>query len=277
MTTANTTKSNIHDDSIDSTSRPPLAHGPILAALPTKLARAYPLQDPQRKADRRREDPMASHRRHQGWPDQGRRVRRGLHQALRAGRRGGGLRGRLHDAARNAPKLTTSRSPRPDGRNWPNLLDRQEDLNHDSYGGWRWIDGELVKQAGCQWEMQRTSLAYAPHPQSPLSLVDRGISVRLPRSYVFKQFEKDIHREMRSCALVNFAESKAGQAHFRRLGVEVASVTHVTAYGFGSARRTNKALEIYLMRPRQDVSRIAFIAERLVHAHVLARSGARSA
>ena len=151
----------------------------------------------------------------------------------------------------------------------PDLLERQEDLSRDRYGGWRKIDGVLAEELGCHWEMQRSSLSYKPHVDSPLRLVDRGIAVRLPRSYALRQFEKDMHRELKPCSLIAFAESRSGRAHFHKLGVAPSNVAHFTSYGFGSGRRTNAALEIYLMRPRQDFSRIALIAERLVLAHVL--------
>lgn len=151
----------------------------------------------------------------------------------------------------------------------PDLLDRQEDLNRDKYGGWRWIEGQLVEQLGCHWEMQRAQLSFVPHPRSPVRLVDRGIAVRLPRSYSVREFEKDMHRSMQASSLVAFVKSRAGQAHFRKLGIEPSAVPHHTVYHFGSGRRTNVAVELYIMRPRTDFSRIALLAERLVLARVL--------
>jgi len=103
----------------------------------------------------------------------------------------------------------------------PDLQVRQRDLNADAYGSAAMQDGKPVFEAKwTNWEMRQAELLSDCAPNSPVQLVARGLSVRLPQGLSPVFFEKEIHRRLYPCALHIFAKSKNGQKHFGLLDID---------------------------------------------------------
>lgn len=97
----------------------------------------------------------------------------------------------------------------------------------------------------------------------------RALFVAAPLSLSIVEFEKSLHKAIARSALHEFAQSPAGRQHFQDLGIDPGTVPRYVRYSFGQGERINRANEIYIARPREDSTRLAMIAERLILDHVL--------
>lgn len=151
----------------------------------------------------------------------------------------------------------------------PDLEVRQRQISEDEYGSCRRVGDHWLGDSGfSRYEMHTTVTSFELHPNSPVSLVPRGLRVRLPRALTFDQFHREFQLKMDGAGLNTFLDSAAGRRHLALLGREPSGAMRYTMYRWGNGVRYRLANELYICRPRQDVSRIVLVAEQIVLEHL---------
>ncbi|WP_158808434.1 hypothetical protein [Beijerinckia sp. L45] len=142
------------------------------------------------------------------------------------------------------------------------VLIRQRDLAKDFYAGTALGDGGYTLEPGWNaWEMRQIhSISVAP--DSAVSFVSRALRVKL--SVPFHVFEKNLRHEMKSLALHEWIKTPAGKAHLAARGVRMSEVERFTVPMFGDDPRMppDRATEIYMVKPRTDLSKVVAILDR---------------
>jgi hypothetical protein len=96
----------------------------------------------------------------------------------------------------------------------------------------------------------------------------RALSVRLPYTLSFLEFERLLQHEARLVSLVHWARSEVGKRHLGKIGVPLQTALRHTAYRYGEAAPAFLAEEIWIFRPRQDGDRLLRLIERIVLKHL---------
>ncbi len=151
-----------------------------------------------------------------------------------------------------------------------NLLIRQQELRTDCYGSAFKRDGQYESQPGFDdWEIRQLE----PNiPDLPfITGTQRALQIVLPESLSFKHFERQIDAILAPISLSAWIHTRDAQEHLAELPVDPAIADRFTVYGFGEANRLSRAAEICICRPREDVTKIAILACRIIRDHLAAQ------
>lgn len=149
--------------------------------------------------------------------------------------------------------------------------ERLRELNLDRYGALTMTEeGHLCSELGFNtWTFQVLLPVGKPLEGSPVTVQERGLSVRLPYDLGSEEFEKRMHDLMRDCSLGAWLESPDGIAHCGMANIDRRTLRRYSAYGFNATWRRSVANEIYFFRPKtDDVDRLIRIIEVIIHRHV---------
>ncbi len=158
----------------------------------------------------------------------------------------------------------------------PDLLTRQNELRADHYASLIKGHGAYASNPGFDdWEIRQTELQEVP--ANPLiTSMSRAIRVRLPKGMSLKEFERQLHRRLAPISLHEWSRSPEAAVHFDALGVSPDIARRYTAYQFGSAVRHSAAQEIYICRPRNDLTKVAALCMHIVRQYVLTKPASKS-
>lgn len=149
---------------------------------------------------------------------------------------------------------------------------RLRELNRDRYGALTTSeDGYLCSDLGFDtWTFQVLVPVGVPLEGSPVTVRERGLSVRLPHNLGSEEFEKRLHEMLRDDSLGAWLDSPDGIRHCAMAGLDPDTIRRHSAYGFNGAWRKSVANEIYFFRPQTfDVDRLIRICEIIVHRHIV--------
>lgn len=148
---------------------------------------------------------------------------------------------------------------------------RLRELNRGRYGALTMTkEGYLCSGLGFDtWTFQVLLPVGGPLEGSPVTVQERGLSVRLPDDLGSEEFEKRMHAMMQDCSLGAWLETPAGVAHCKMAGIDRRTLRRSSTYSFNAAWRRSVANEIYFFRPKtDDVDRLIRIIEVIIHRHV---------
>lgn len=165
----------------------------------------------------------------------------------------------------NAPLHKLSATTQSDPTN------RLRELNRGRYGALRMTEeGHLCSGLGFDtWTFQVLLPVGKPLEGSPVTVEERGLSVRLPADLGSEEFEKRLHDMMKDSSLGAWLDTPDGIAHCKMAGIDRNTIRLYSTYGFNAAWRRSVANEIYFFRPKtDDVDRLIRIIEVIIHRHV---------
>jgi hypothetical protein len=146
------------------------------------------------------------------------------------------------------------------------LVSRLKEESADFYGAaWMRSDGDLVVEPGWDaWDATLLRPVVGPAPNSPVSVTSRAIVVRLPEGMTANQFDEIWDAMTRHAAIDRWAGTRAGIAHFAKIGVEPAIAKRRTVYEYDTQSRVSCVREICAYRLSQDADRLIALAESII-------------
>jgi len=162
-------------------------------------------------------------------------------------------------------KVTTTTDDTPD------LKVRRERLNKDRYAAW-WVDnGELREDRGWNdWYLMPIEDISSCSSSRFVSATTRGLEVLLPESMTTIDFDQRLTEALAPVRLDRWLNTPMGQLHLAALNLDGARAQRFTAYDLSSEpKRVSVAQELLIFKPRQDISRLASLADRIVAKAVL--------
>ncbi len=95
-----------------------------------------------------------------------------------------------------------------------------------------------------------------------LTKTPRAISVTLPKSKSFDDFECALQKALGTESLNHWLATSEGLAHLERLRIDPHAAHRFTNYGEGACFAPTVAQEIHIARPRMDGDRLVLALER---------------
>ena len=146
---------------------------------------------------------------------------------------------------------------------------RMADINRDQYGGCiETPNGQKIEAGFDNFVAAQIVLSGNPSPLGPVTNELRALSVVLPDTLSFLDFERLLQHEARLVSLVHWARSEIGKCHLAKIGVPLQTALRRTAYRYGSVTPAFLAEEIWIFRPRQDGDRLLRLIERIILKHL---------
>ena len=148
------------------------------------------------------------------------------------------------------------------------LTDRLRELNRDRYGCVTVSrDGYPCSDRGFDnYMLQHILPGGGPLADSPVSVGNRCLLVRLPLGLSRDEFEERLHQRMHDASLNAWLETAEGRSHCAQIGSAPGEFSRRTSYGFGDSARWSVAKEFYFFRPKtDDADRLVRIAEVIIH------------
>jgi len=148
---------------------------------------------------------------------------------------------------------------------------RREELNKDRYAAlWR-DNGELREDRGWNdWYLLPVAETTSWSPSKFVSATNRGLEILLPESLTTIDFDQRLTKALASVRLDRWVNTELGQRHLRALNLDDACARRFTAYRRSTdPNRVSVAEELVIFKPKQDISRLAALAERIVTEAIL--------
>ncbi|BCB18695.1 hypothetical protein OCUBac02_15890 [Bosea sp. ANAM02] len=131
-------------------------------------------------------------------------------------------------------------------------------------------DGNACSDLGYNtWALTHILPHNDPLPNSPVSIGEMVLNVRLPHDLPAEEFDKRLDKLMRNALLNDWLQSLDGKRHCGYLGIYPETLSRKTVYRFSKSMRRSDTAEIYFFRPKsRDADRLVRLAEVIIYSHV---------
>lgn len=153
-----------------------------------------------------------------------------------------------------------------EGRVW----ERMRELNKDRYGAAWYRGGDyVVDDTGWNdWFPSQIIPQQGPSPNSPVSVGQRSLSVRLPHDLDAAQFDRLFDEQVRMAALDRWVMSEDGGKCCAFGRIDPARLQRFTHYPGGAQGLLSPATELCVLSRSQGVDRLIAISEKIVLTHL---------
>lgn len=151
------------------------------------------------------------------------------------------------------------------------LAERMDEVRRDRTGS-VWNDGKRYLKAAdgwTDWFARQIRPVVGPSPGSPVVVEDRLLTVRLPATLHWHDFDRAFDARVREAALDRWTLTEEGLARCAALDLPSARLRRFTPYGGAADIRLSPALEICLLDPVDGSDRLIRIIEDILLDHVL--------
>lgn len=149
------------------------------------------------------------------------------------------------------------------------LSERIHELNADRYGGTVLDEGRPRIEVGWDdWYAIKLNPRVGPSPGSPVTLVERGLLVRLPATMGPRQFDDEFDEIVQRGAFQPWLSKRDGKRHCALADFEPMKAQRFTTNGHDSEPRISEAKELCVFRRGRDHDRLISIIEYIILRHL---------
>lgn len=149
--------------------------------------------------------------------------------------------------------------------------ERMDEVRRDRTGS-VWHDGQRYMKAAdgwTDWFARQIRPVVGPSPGSPVVVKDRLLTVRLPATLHWQDFDRAFDAKVRKAALDRWTLTEEGIARCATIDLPPERLRRFTPYGGVADIRLSPALEICLLDPVEGPDRLIRIIEDVLLDHVL--------
>ncbi len=136
----------------------------------------------------------------------------------------------------------------------------------DRYGAWWSDNGELREDRGWDdWYLMPVGGISSCAPRNAVTATTRGLEVLLPEGMTPIDFDQRLTEALAPARLDRWLDTPLGRRHLAALNLDHARARRFTAYDLSSgSERVSVAKELLIFKPKQDISRLATLADRII-------------
>ncbi len=151
---------------------------------------------------------------------------------------------------------------------WPRI----QGMKRRRYGAGCYVDGRYAEddRNWSEWFLARMSDGIQPSVNSPVSVTERGVLVRLPETLDPSRFDDLMIRAISKGSLARWLQTTEGVGHCAMLGVDPAIGQRFTSPSVGTGGDPDPVDDIVMCAQGTAQGRMIHVAENAILAHLRA-------